>query len=350
MNLQYLFKLSTSSFLQRITLSSCYIFCISNFLACASYNYSEGVYKESKKKAGENFEGQSRSESINNHNLQEEITTPLKGRVNGWEYIAEKLRRDGISENVLIRVYGDPRMPHYGFVPFKLKPKETKSMYSGFRSRNIVNQCRKYLSEYEDQFARAERFFKVSRNVVCSIILVESRFGENTGNDLVINRLSRVASVKAPKNLQENFLKAQNEYTDVTFEAVSERASYLENTFYPEVRSLFRMVTEDDINPFTLRGSSAGAFGLPQFLPSAYYRYGFDGNKDGRTDLFNVDDAIPSVAKYLRMNGWNDKDLKAKRDALWKYNKSVPYADTVLTLSEELGGTNQNSSLAYSAS
>lgn len=54
-----------------------------------------------------------------------------------------------------------------------------------------------------------------------------------------------------------------------------------------------------------LKGSWAGAFGNPQFLPSVYLRLAADGDGDGRADIMNNGaDALASIANYFRDAGW----------------------------------------------
>ena len=81
---------------------------------------------------------------------------------------------------------------------------------------------------------------------------------------------------------------------------------------YPERSEFFRgelveflLLTRDlGVDPLAVKGSYAGAMGIPQFISSSYRRYAVDFNGDGRRDLNNVDDAIGSVANYLRQHGW----------------------------------------------
>ncbi len=55
----------------------------------------------------------------------------------------------------------------------------------------------------------------------------------------------------------------------------------------------------------TLKGSWAGAFGNPQFLPSVYLRLAVDGDGDGRSDIWNSRaDTLHSIANYFRDAGW----------------------------------------------
>jgi membrane-bound lytic murein transglycosylase B len=78
----------------------------------------------------------------------------------------------------------------------------------------------------------------------------------------------------------------------------------------------------------------AGAFGLPQFLPSAFLRFAVDGNRNGDISLYDEVDAIWSTSKYLGSFGYRDDiSLKEKRAILWRYNKSDAYIDTILSVS-----------------
>jgi lytic murein transglycosylase len=54
-----------------------------------------------------------------------------------------------------------------------------------------------------------------------------------------------------------------------------------------------------------LKGSWAGAFGNPQFLPSVFLRLATDGDGDGRADIMNNRaDTLASIAAYFKDSGW----------------------------------------------
>jgi membrane-bound lytic murein transglycosylase B len=69
------------------------------------------------------------------------------------------------------------------------------------------------------------------------------------------------------------------------------------------------------IDPLSVRGSYAGAFGIVQFMPFNVVPYGVDGNQDGRVDLFDHCDAIPSAANFLLQHGWR----RSRTQALVRY-------------------------------
>jgi hypothetical protein len=81
--------------------------------------------------------------------------------------------------------------------------------------------------------------------------------------------------------------------------------------------------------------SSAGAEGWMQFLPSTWAQYAVDANGDGFKDPYNPADAIFAAARYLRAAG-GDKDIRA---AVYSYNHSQAYVDSVLLRAQLLGGT-----------
>jgi soluble lytic murein transglycosylase-like protein len=84
-----------------------------------------------------------------------------------------------------------------------------------------------------------------------------------------------------------------------------------------------------------LNVSSAGAEGWMQFLPSTWGQYGVDVNSDGFQDPYNPADAIFAAARYLEAAG-GDRDI---RGAVFSYNHSQAYVNSVLLRARLLGGT-----------
>ena len=93
------------------------------------------------------------------------------------------------------------------------------------------------------------------------------------------------------------------------------------------------------MDPAGIQGSYAGALGIPQFMPTNIRALARDGNDDGRIDLFDHADAIPSVASYLKHYGWRPGiNGKKAYEVLLNYNYSKPYAKTILKISRLLKG------------
>ena len=81
--------------------------------------------------------------------------------------------------------------------------------------------------------------------------------------------------------------------------------------------------------------SSAGAEGWMQFLPAEWAQYGVDANGDGFKDPYNPADAIFTAARYLKAAG-GDTDI---RGAVFSYNHSQAYVESVMLRAQLLGGT-----------
>jgi membrane-bound lytic murein transglycosylase B len=87
--------------------------------------------------------------------------------------------------------------------------------------------------------------------------------------------------------------------------------------FATEFVSLLK-IADLGVSRQTLKGSWAGAFGNPQFLPSMYLRLAQDGDGDGRRDIWNSRaDTLASIANYFRDAGW-------RRGQPWGVQASVP--------------------------
>jgi len=84
-----------------------------------------------------------------------------------------------------------------------------------------------------------------------------------------------------------------------------------------------------------LNVSSAGAEGWMQFLPSTWMRYGVDANGAGFEDPYNPADAIFAAARYLAAAGARHN----MRAAIFAYNHSRAYVESVMLRAELLGGT-----------
>jgi lytic murein transglycosylase len=127
--------------------------------------------------------------------------------------------------------------------------------------------------------ASAEARFGVDRHVIAGVWGVESDFGKNFGDRPLVQSLSTL-SCYAPR---------RREY------------------FTGELMATLKIVQDGDIDPGSLRGSWAGAFGHTQFMPSTFQRLAVDGDGDGRRDVVNsVPDAVASTANFLKKAGWNN--------------------------------------------
>ena len=83
------------------------------------------------------------------------------------------------------------------------------------------------------------------------------------------------------------------------------RATERQAFFRSELDHFLRLTQRAGTDPTSVRGSYAGAMGMPQFMPSSWSHYAVDFDGDGRIDLFNSPaDAIGSVANYFKAFQW----------------------------------------------
>ncbi|QSA96134.1 lytic murein transglycosylase B [Methylococcus sp. EFPC2] len=124
---------------------------------------------------------------------------------------------------------------------------------------------------------QAQDRYGVAPEMVVAILGVETTYGKRTGNYRVIDALSTLA-FDYPR-----------------------RADF----FRKELEAFLLLCREEGVDPLLLKGSYAGAMGLPQFMPSSYRNYAADLERDGKRDIWgNPADAIASVARYFAENGW----------------------------------------------
>ena len=120
--------------------------------------------------------------------------------------------------------------------------------------------------------------------LIVATIGVETHYGKITGNFRVLEALAMLAFQYPP------------------------RAEF----FRRELEEYLLLAREAGLDPLAVRGSFAGAMGIPQFLPSSYRAYAVDFDRDGRRDLLGTPaDAIGSVANYYRQFGWRQGESVA---------------------------------------
>lgn len=142
-------------------------------------------------------------------------------------------------------------------------------------SRHInggVNFWRKHAAVLE----KTARQYGVPAEYIVGILGVETIYGGNVGKTRVIDSLS----TKSFHN--------------------GRRKKFFRN----ELEKFLLMARSEGLNPRTLMGSSAGAVGLCQFMPSNFKPLGVDHNRDGVCNLWDPVDAIGSVANYFNKHGW----------------------------------------------
>jgi membrane-bound lytic murein transglycosylase B len=253
-----------------------------------------------------------------------------------WGYLASLFIENGFSKDETLQLFTDPRIKTRDNVFFRLKPRESANTYSKIYTQKNRQLAAAFYENYSYSFSKAAEQYNVPSALLLAILTVETGCGKNVGNKRVFEPLARLATVQDAKNIEATYKKLKKEDPTITKEGVIERAKWLEETFLPHVLAVSKVAQYLGVHPLELRGSSAGAIGFPQFLPGNYFKYGVDGDEDGKIDLFSAIDSIYSVANFLKSKGWKGSQLhsKANKLAILEYNRSEPYYHTVIKFAE----------------
>ncbi len=164
------------------------------------------------------------------------------------------------------------------------KPKNWQAYSGRFIEPIRINAGVRFWNENAAQLARAEAEYGVPAEIVVGIIGVETIYGRDTGRFRVMDVLATLAFAY-PESPNRN-----------------DRMQF----FRSELEKTMLLARKENIDPFSLLGSFAGAVGMPQFMPSNILKLGVDYDGDGIVDLRNsAADAIGSVANFLVQHGWD---------------------------------------------
>jgi len=209
--------------------------------------------------------------------------------------------------------------------------------YSHNWSAEAVSNVREFLDQHKALLQRADSVHGVPPSIIGALLWVETKHGRVTGKHHVPSVYLSVLLSNEPEFIESNTLLVMKNKSidssriDSVREHVAKRADRKVNWAIQQLKALHSIQVRKTMNTVTLRGSWAGAFGLTQFLPSSYVSSAADGNDDGTIDLYQIDDAVFSVANYLDRAGWG-KTPEQQRKAIHHYNNSDDYVEAVIKL------------------
>ena len=259
------------------------------------------------------------------------------------QFIEELLVEKGLDKAQVQSMIYDPRISLRPDIViqnlFYASPRGTEEEPSvmSIDPKHIENG-RAFIKEHAELLSFVEKRFGTSPHIVTAILIVESRLGTYPMRYNVVTVYANLALLLDP----DYFSQIQEEYADkypllndqATITMAHKRAYWALSELY----HLTLIANNLGMDPLNIMGSFAGALGPAQFIPSTFRNYGVDGDGDGIANPFNMEDAAATMGNYLKSSGWSeDASTEKKRNAVWHYNRSQVYVNTVMMLYEELG-------------
>ncbi|MBB3542324.1 MULTISPECIES: lytic murein transglycosylase [unclassified Rhizobium] len=182
-----------------------------------------------------------------------------------------------------------------GFPPSK-EQKQTQAEFSSpapyfneDRLKRLATTGRGFASQYASALKKIERTYGVPGSIVLAVWGRETGFGAAK----IPNSAIEVLATKA-------FMSTRKEM------------------FRTELLAALHIIDRGDATPAEFKGSSAGALGQPQFMPTSYLKYAVDFDGDGHPNIWtSVPDTLASIANFLAQKGW-------QRGRGWGYEVTIP--------------------------
>ena len=177
-----------------------------------------------------------------------------------------------------------PSIPKLILPPTQISKKNWNAYQARFIEPKRIQAGVQFWKENQSTLDRAEQTFGVPPWLVVGIIGVETFYGQHTGNFRTLDALSTL-----------------------TFDFPQEhpRATERQAFFSKELAQFLMLAHKEKVKPSSIKGSYAGALGLPQFMPSSWAKFAVDFDGDQHIDLFaNKVDVIGSVANYFKAFQW----------------------------------------------
>ena len=207
--------------------------------------------------------------------------TPYARREEVRGFIRDLVERHGFVERELAFLFSRTRREPVvlaAIAPPKDPRARSWQLYRArFLSESRIAEGAEFWRANAAALARAAEEHGVPEEIVVAIIGIETVYGRQMGGWRVIDALTTLAFDYAP------------------------RAEF----FRAELEQYLLFARESGLDVFSVKGSYAGAIGIPQFMPGSYRRFAVDYDGDGAVNLRGSPaDAIGSVANFLARHGW----------------------------------------------
>jgi membrane-bound lytic murein transglycosylase B len=139
-----------------------------------------------------------------------------------------------------------------------------------------VQTAKKLFKKNKILFNEVENNFFVEKEILLALWGIETNFGKHVGKMDIISSLATLSYDKRRRDF-----------------------------FSSQLLTLLFLIDEKLIDPTTLYGSWAGAYGNFQFMPSSIKQYAIDYDNNNKIQLkSSLDDALASAANYINRMGW----------------------------------------------
>ncbi len=197
------------------------------------------------------------------------------------EFIHEMVARHGFNERELKKLFSrttrQPEILKAIRPPVSPRTRSWRNYRTNFINERHLAEGARFFALHGDALARAEREYGVPQEIIVAIIGIETFYGQNMGKWRVVDALATLAFDYPP------------------------RAEF----FRSELEAYLLFARDAELDLLGVRGSYAGAIGIPQFMPGSYRRWAVDYDGDGVPRLRSSPvDAIGSVANFLKSHGW----------------------------------------------
>lgn len=145
-----------------------------------------------------------------------------------------------------------------------------------------INRGRAFVQAHRATLEQAQNRYGVPLEIIASIIGVETLYGDHLGNFRVLDAI-----------------------TTLSFDYPEPKRPDRVAMFQGQLADLIELHHQGRLDATRQLGSYAGAMGIPQFMPTSIKEYAVSASAPRAIDLENrVDDAIFSVANFLKVHGW----------------------------------------------
>ncbi len=196
------------------------------------------------------------------------------------EFLAELVANDGFEPQYLSTVFAGIESKQ-SIIDAMSRPAEKVKPWSEYRAIFLtprrISSGVDFFHTHEAELRQIARKTGVPPEIISAIVGVETFYGTRTGSYRAVDALATLAFDYPPRS----------------------------KFFRGELRQLFLLARDEQLDITQLTGSYAGALGPPQFIPSSYRNFSVDGDNDGRRNLLSDwDDIFASVANYFVVHNW----------------------------------------------